>query len=493
MTKSYPVLALACTLSFTLRATTYWVATDGNDSNNGTASNIPFATPQKAFTAMAAGDTVYVRGGNYVLDAQLKTSKAGTVASSCKLWAYPGEKPVFDFSTTSAGTKAIVVNKDYWHVKGIEVSTATDNGIFVGGSSGANIGFVIIEGCVTHDCYNDGIRIGSTSGSGHDVLILNCDSYRNYDRGDGNNGDGFSAKEGCSTNNIFRGCRAWNNSDDGWDFYNNRSNSIVLENCWAFANGLNLWNASPFNGNGNGFKLGGNSGAIITKANHVLKNCLAFQNVHKGFDQNSGEGGITLYNCTGYGNGYENFYFDLTPTGGGLAHHVLKNNISYLGGREEHKLAADSVQVSNSWQGFTVNAADFASLSTSSATNARNADFSLPELPMFRLANGSDLINGGVDIGLPFNGSAPDLGAYELSTAAPPQGPISFDGAPQFSNGGFNVRVTGLTSHGPVVLYATSNLTGWTPILTNPAAAGTTQFLDTVTNQPRRFYRAEEK
>ena len=52
--------------------------------------------------------------------------------------------------------------------------------------------------------------------------------------------------------------RAWNNADDGWDFYNNVTNGVVLTNCWAFKNGVDLWNlGSGFKGNGNGFKLGG--------------------------------------------------------------------------------------------------------------------------------------------------------------------------------------------------------------------------------------------
>ena len=57
--------------------------------------------------------------------------------------------------------------------------------------------------------------------------------------------------------NVFIGCRAWNNADDGWDFYQNNE-SVLISNCWSFANGSNLWNyAGTWRGNGNGFKLGG--------------------------------------------------------------------------------------------------------------------------------------------------------------------------------------------------------------------------------------------
>ena len=50
---------------------------------------------------------------------------------------------------------------------------------------------------------------------------------------------------------------------------------------------VDYWNDSAFAGNGNGFKVGGNS----AQANHKLTNCVSFGNVHKGFDQNNNTGG----------------------------------------------------------------------------------------------------------------------------------------------------------------------------------------------------------
>jgi len=68
----------------------------------------------------------------------------------------------------------------------------------------------------------------------------------------------------------------------------------------------------------------------------------------------------------------------------------------------------------NSWDPpFVVTDADFASLDPNEAYDARNADGSLPDIAFMRLAIGSDLIDGGTDVGLPYCGSAPDLGAFE--------------------------------------------------------------------------------
>jgi hypothetical protein len=43
----------------------------------------------------------------------------------------------------------------------------------------------------------------------------------------------------------------------------------------------------------------------------------------------------------------------------------------------------------------------------------RNEDGSLPNNGFARLVNSSDLIDKGVNVGLPYLGAAPDLGAYE--------------------------------------------------------------------------------
>jgi hypothetical protein len=65
--------------------------------------------------------------------------------------------------------------------------------------------------------------------SGADNLVLNCDSHHNYDPlEDGGNADGFgchSAGEG----NVLRGCRAWENSDDGFDLINAAGACVVEE------------------------------------------------------------------------------------------------------------------------------------------------------------------------------------------------------------------------------------------------------------------------
>jgi hypothetical protein len=71
--------------------------------------------------------------------------------------------------------------------------------------------------------------------------------------------------------------------------------------------------------------------------------------------------------------------------------------------------------VSNNWftLPLTVKSTDFQSLDASQMTLPRQADGSLPNLTFMNLTPGSDLIDAGLNVGLPYNGAAPDLGAFE--------------------------------------------------------------------------------
>ena len=125
----------------------------------------------------------------------------------------------------------------------------------------------------------------------------------------GGNADGFSPKLDVGDSIIFRGCRAWTNSDDGWDGYLKTTGTVypdgittILENCWAFHNGY-YWldGTTTASENSNGFKMGGS--ALKDEAhNFVVIKCLSFRNKAKGYDQNNNAGSMYLYNNTAHSN-----------------------------------------------------------------------------------------------------------------------------------------------------------------------------------------------
>ena len=57
---------------------------------------------------------------------------------------------------------------------------------------------------------------------------------------------------------------------------------------------------------------------------------------------------------------------------------------------------------------------DFESISIEELKASRQADGSLPDVNFLKLKENSDLIDKGIDVGLPFLGKAPDLGAFEI-------------------------------------------------------------------------------
>jgi hypothetical protein len=64
----------------------------------------------------------------------------------------------------------------------------------------------------------------------------------------------------------------------------------------------------------------------------------------------------------------------------------------------------------------------------------------------------------------------------------------------RFTNNSFHLQLNGLSGHGQVLIYASTNLANWQPILTNPPIIGVLRFVDSATtNMPNRFYRPEEK
>lgn len=288
------------------------------------------------------------------------------------------------------------VTGSYWYFKGIYITRAGYQGAYVTGT------YNTFENCAFYNNRNTGLEINK---GGSYTTVINCEAYHNYDpKKLGSMADGIAPKQTQDPGNKIIGCRVWENSDDGYDCFDSPE-VVTFENCWAFRNGVDIWNYGGFDGNGNGFKVGGN----YQEANHVLTNCVAFDHPNKGFDQNNNSGGITIYNCTSYRNGRNYGMGNSINTG---QTHILKNNIS-LDSRNSNAIA-NAIDEFNTWNtGFNVGESDFISLDTSLAVIERNADGSLPYSDLFQLAEVSLLVDAGTDVGLAFQGNAPDLGCFE--------------------------------------------------------------------------------
>ena len=428
-----------------------YVAPWGSDVGDGSWEH-PFYNLQMAVDQAQPADTIYMRGGTYFptmkKDGQKTTvriSKSGTPETWYTIKTFPGEFPVLNFKDQpkKVSVRGIQLDGDYWHIYGLHITRAGDNGIKVEGSHNR------IERCTFS--YNDdtGLQLGfghNFSDSGHGSSndgtwcayndVIDCDSYLNCDADNfGSDADGFACKMHNGKGNRFIRCRAWDNSDDAWDLYETDYGVQLIE-CWAWGSGradLFGWvdaNGS-FQGNGNGIKLGGNGTGGSSKGVHEVWRCVAFNNNKtgsvKGFDQNSHKGGVKVVNCLAFGNGYDYMFEDCANASTfSFYNNVCLGRIEIKGGfADSHNALLGDTK--NAWKnnaltsGFS--ASDYVSLTEDDAKAPRAADGSLPTR-FARLKSSSALIDKGMDLRSvmqddypftwqPISGSARDLGPYE--------------------------------------------------------------------------------
>jgi hypothetical protein len=433
-----PLLVAAwLALAAVLHAGEFHVAVSGNDANPGTSA-APFATVQRAEKSAGPGDTVFIHGGTYRMsESQIARtrrdrahvtllSKSGTPGKPIRYFAFPGEKPEFDLSAVKPPGRRITafhVEGSWLHLKGISVT-----GVQVTITSHTQS--ICFDNQGSHNIYeqlrmHDGQAIGFWLGRGSNNLVLNCDAYRNHDftsenkKGGNVDGFGFHVPKG-SVGNIFRGCRAWFNSDDGFDLISTQE-PLLIENCWAFFNGYDPDFKSL--GDGNGFKLGGygvDGGTLpVVIPRHVIRKSLAVRNRAAGFYANHQPGGIDMINNTAFLNSV-NFNLlgrnaDHTADVPGYGH-VLKNNLGYKGRKEVSNIDTAACEMAaNSFDTeLRLSDRDFHSLDLDGLVAPRQPNGELPSVPFMKLKTGSGAIDKGVDVGLPFKGRAPDLGAFEF-------------------------------------------------------------------------------
>ena len=278
-----------------------YVAPNGKPTGNGGPEY-----PLDIYTAVKVvqpGQNIVLMEGTYNLTETVTIQRGvdGTADKLIRMIADPEAKsrPVFDFGGVGGGIRH---GGNYWYFRGFDVTRSADKatGFRVCGSNNT------LDQIDAYTNGNTGIQISAFRDSSdpkemwpQNNLILNCTSYDNADA-DGNDADGFAAKLTVGDGNVFDGCAAYNNCDDGWDLFakptTGEIGAVTIKNCIAYNNGQNL--SGAIKGDGNGFKLGGSN----MSGKHVLENSVSFNNNANGITSNSGTG-VTVKNCTSYNNG----------------------------------------------------------------------------------------------------------------------------------------------------------------------------------------------
>ncbi|KAL4915816.1 hypothetical protein BDW62DRAFT_212387 [Aspergillus aurantiobrunneus] len=337
--------ALAAFLPAVLAVDIY-VSPDGTDDAAGTI-NAPYQSIQLAVDEATAGSTIYLRAGTYTPTTNIQITKSGTSSAPYILRAYEGEAVIIDgeeLPGTPAELDASLDNEDrgilhiegaeYWEFYDLELINGP-YGVYARDASNNHY-----ERLTTRDNYETGFQL---QGESSNNVVLYLDSYGNRDpRKNGESADGFACKEG--------------------------SGDVTIEDTISWGNGFNRWDFSPFEGDGNGYKLGGGDDADIGPADHRIINSIAYDNAKDGFTDNSQPGNFELTRNTAWDNAAVGFKF-------GTAVATLTGNVAASNGESPTSLSEDQVSEGNSWDGdATWDDSSFVSVDVELVQGARNAD-----------------------------------------------------------------------------------------------------------------------
>jgi hypothetical protein len=330
---------------------------------NGTSAANAMALTA-AIAAAQAGQTIYLIDGNYAnIDLTIPNTVRGAPGNLIRIEPAPGVGRI-----RVRGIN-IPIGANFIHLRNfISGGTGpTDRGLQVR----VNGDYNIIEDVISEWSNGSGFNSGGATGLDPNIwptgnLYLNCVSRYSWDTANG--ADGFALKN-AGPGNMFIGCVAHHNIDDGWDFFNRvedgASFQIIIENCIAFSNGAN------------GFKLGGET----QPSNHIVRDSLAFDNNMAGFSCNFNPGPLLLENCVSIDNRDQNIVLRYNPNVPPQTNVVL-NSVSFRSDALRTVRGLFDYVAGTVTNSFTTNASGVSSRGTRVLTNA---DFTTPTVDFTRL------------------------------------------------------------------------------------------------------------
>lgn len=378
----------------------YYVATNGSNANSG-AFSTPWKSLAYAVTVATAGDTIFIRGGRYinheVYVARTK-GRGGRGGNYLTIKAYQNEQPIMDY-----GSRRLIVWADYVRIEGLHFIMPWRCDIFGKGNQ-------VINNIFT----GEQPQYGAIETGGVDVLIQG--NYIQYDDEGGNTQDhGIYLHAG--KNIVVRGNTVSGSKGYGIHLYDEQKSPNPDD-----------WVANPFSMEG--YLIEDNivmysqsrSGLIIAKGrggNYIdlrditVRNNVFFRNYEFGIYIREGED-IKVENNTFYSNRLAPVFIrEPSPEGVETAENitVVNNILSAQPGMNHifNSSYAQNIQLSNN----LYNRTPMLVAVTPSTYVVGDPKFVNESTQIFLLQLDSPAIDAGLDIGLPFSGKAPDIGAFE--------------------------------------------------------------------------------
>jgi hypothetical protein len=385
--------------------------------------------------ALQPGDTLFLRGGNY--REKLSLPRSGVVGKLITIRAYPGEKPVMATSGTMLN-----LNKDYWLMDGLIFDQQKDSSdaVLVSGSNN------VIRRCEFRNGSRDGIDANESS---RNNLIENCTIY-NFVWRPGKDAHGIvldaGARDWVIRNNTIYNCGGdciQLYADDKTSIADYSKNITISGNTFYTTLGSASENALDFKGVDSCLVEANEMYGFANKAWVVQKGCRniigRYNRIHdsqRGVEFR-GEGGKTQENVRLYKNILYNIqdYYALKFDGVSnveMANNTIANvqatcfrveGLGLQGGYFRNNLIyqAEAPSLSGPFNmQFDHNGWFKASAKNLSGSGDRTGDdprFTKATAFDFTLQANSPALDAGVDVGLAFKGTAPDLGAHELGEA----------------------------------------------------------------------------
>jgi hypothetical protein len=384
------------------------------------------------------GDTLLVAAGTY--NESLSLPRDGQSGKYIVLKAYPNEKPIIANSTT-----VLTLSKQWWLIQGLifDQQGAASDAIKISGSNS------ILRGCEIRNGKKDGID-GDTGSA--NITIENC-TIHDFVNQPGVDAHGIVADPGTIGWKILRN-KIYNCGGDCIQLYAEDEHEVseysknftISGNTFYTTLGENSENALDFKGIDGCVVEGNEMFGFQNKAWVVQKGCRnitgsnnVIRDSQRGIEFR-GEGGKSQENIKLVRNvlyNIQDFYvikFDgvanvevyhntlanspeaaaIRVEGGGISGGKFHNNLISNCGGAAIRSAFEAASDYNGW--FNTEAEGMAG-----ANDVTGADpkFVNAAQGNFRLASTSPAKDKGVNLGLPFTGAKPDLGAYEIGMTTP--------------------------------------------------------------------------
>lgn len=439
---------------------------EASDENNGLYAEYqggkdgPWRTVQHAASQLQPGQTAFLRQGIYH-EFAIQFAHSGEAEARVALQAYPGETPILDGAMFSREAPGIWITPGQSHIllQGLTIRNMPWSGIATQDDASQAYQDITILDCALHGNRWSGIGLFGVDG----FRVEGVESYENgyYGINIGSSAQGtISSANGVVLNSSFHD----QTGEEGHGLALNQAHDVLIQGNRAYHNRIHGFDASDMPKGGE------------LSYNIVFEENLSYDNGGAGFSINSDSHHVTYRRNIAWRNGadwrgegtnsgflcYEGCWhveyqhnvsaqnsdagFSVTDAWGSYSQPedsllVFKNNIAWDNGLPEWDirlaLAVEGavwqiVAEANDWGGPTLAEALVVAIHivgeagetytvgqlNAGAFQSGNRSVEPGFLALangdFHLLPGSLLIDAGVDLGQPFCGAAPDLGAFEL-------------------------------------------------------------------------------